>query len=313
MLLAIVGLALVVYLVRSAGPARVGRVLLEAGSWLPLILGLEAVQAATDVIALRLVLGHAARRIPRSTWLRSSVVAYAMMILLPAGRAAGEVARGALFARHVGASSAATAGAQLQAAYLSANGLLSIVEWWTVSSLATGAVSLSVLLGINAAIMVVAAAGLLAILADARVGRWLERVRRRFTRASESTPALDPLARRRVPWGAAGVCAAGRSLQVVQYAVILHAVGGTATVRSALVVHGVHLVGATLGDAVPGQLGVVDATYRAFASVLGFADAPERALSIAFVAHASQLALASACVLVAVVTRRDPSLDEAAR
>jgi hypothetical protein len=298
---ALVGLVVIVYLVRAAGPARVAGVLRQAGPWMPAIAALELVQMGSDVLALRAILGDMAGRIPAATWARSSAASYAMMVLLPAGRAAGEVTRGALFARHIGVPSAATCGTQLQAAYSSAIGLFSFIDFCVVGAAAGWRSPLALLLGLNVAIMLGAAAGFVAILWDARVGRWVDRLRQRFGRASQAP--LAPLVRR-VPWGAAGVCALGRCAQAVQYGVILSAVGGAVTLRGALVVHGVHLVGATLGDAVPGQLGVVDGTYRAFASVIGFASAPERALSIAFVAHATQLALAGACVVVATVIGR---------
>ncbi len=302
-LLPVVGLALVAYLVRGAGPARVAHVLWGAGSWLPLILALELVQLASDPFVLHLLLGDAGSRVPAVTWVRSSAVAYALMILVPAGRAAGEVARAALLARHVGTPAAATAATQLQAAYLSANGLLSIIAWAVVASWKGPGFSLAVLLAINAAIMAAVAAGLLAILWNGRVSRWIQRVRRWLGRTVETTAAVDS-ASRRLPWAAAGICSLSRTAQVLQYGVILFAVGGVMTARGAIVVHGVHLVGATLGDVVPGQLGVVDATYQAFAGAIGFAGAPERALSIAFVAHATQIILAGVCVIVASVTRR---------
>jgi hypothetical protein len=104
--------------------------------------------------------------------------------------------------------------------------------------------------------------------------------------------------------------------QLVQYGVIVRAVGGVATVRGAFVSHGIRLVGNTLGDLLPSQIGVVDGAYRAFAATLGFADAPARALSIAFVARLGQLVCASACILVAALTRakdRAQDVDDAAR
>ena len=105
------------------------------------------------------------------------------------------------------------------------------------------------------------------------------------------------------------MCASGRGAQLVQYGVLLSAVGGTASIGGAFIAHGIHLVGATLGDAVPNQLGVVDGTYRTFAPALGFSDAPARALSIAFLAHAAQLAVAGICVVVAALTRQDPERE----
>jgi hypothetical protein len=115
--------------------------------------------------------------------------------------------------------------------------------------------------------------------------------------------APEPRETRRLPWRAAIVCTLSRATQVLQYAVVLHAVGGIVTLRGAFVTHGIHLVGATAGDMIPNQLGVMDGIYRTFARALGFADAPERALSIAFLMHIAQLLCAGACIVTATLTR----------
>jgi len=311
-LLATAGLALIVYLVRGAGPDRVARVMWGAGSWLPVILALEILQMSSDVVVLRMLFGDAASAIPPATWVRSSAVAYAMMILVPAGRVAGEVTRAALLSGHVGAPRAATASTQLQSAYLFANGALSGAACAVVFLVLGPHSTLALLLGGNALFMTAISAGLLAILWHGRAGRWLEALRRRFARAVGPAVAPEPAHERRVPWREALVCTASRVAQVVQYAVILRAVGGVVTVRSAFVAHGIHLVGATLGDMIPNQLGVLDGAYRAFAGDLGFHDDPARALSIAFIVHVAQLLCATACIVVAALTGRADPRGEAA-
>jgi uncharacterized membrane protein YbhN (UPF0104 family) len=302
-LLAVIGLAVVAYLIHNAGPERVAGVLWRAGRWLPLILALEVVQLGCDVVALRTILREHAKRIPGATWLRTTVVSYAMMILVPAGRAAGEVARAAMFSRYVGAPRAATTSTALQAGYLAANGILSIAAFVAVSSRVGPQSPLALLLAGNVVFQAVVASGLLAILRDARVGRWLGRMRRRLLPHATESPPLDPVDRRRIPWRACLVSCFGRTAQVLQYGVVLHAVGGAFSVGNSFVAHGIHLVGATLGDMVPNQIGVTDSAYRAFASDLGFSDEPARALSIALVVRIAQLSLAAACVVVVAVTR----------
>ena len=304
LLFGIVGLVVVVHLIRAAGASRVGTVLLQAGAWLPLVVALELYQAASDFAAIRALLGGDGRKVAARTWLRSSAVAYAFMIFVPAGRAAGEVARATILSSNLGAPRAATASTQLQAAYLSANGLLSLVEFCLVAVFFGLGSPLALLLAGNVLFQAIISAGLLAILWDARVGRWLDRLRRRLVpKASDSAP-VDPAVRRRLPWRAFGICSLSRSMQLVQYAVVLHAVGGAFSARGAVVTHGIHLVGATLGDLVPNQLGVVDGMYRAFAGEMGFGGAPARALSIAFVVRAAQFIVAVASVIIALVTRR---------
>jgi hypothetical protein len=99
----------------------------------------------------------------------------------------------------------------------------------------------------------------------------------------------------------------GRWLQVAQYGIVVLAVGGVLSARGAFVGHGIHMVGATVGAAVPNQAGVVDGAYVAFADVLGFPGAPAKALSVALVLRASQLLLAVICVIAAGATRETVS------
>ncbi|MGO9836529.1 MAG: lysylphosphatidylglycerol synthase domain-containing protein [Polyangiaceae bacterium] len=303
-LLATLGLSLIAYLVRGAGADRVAHVLLQAGSWLPAILFLEVLQLSSDVVVLRMLLADGSSEVPPLAWVRSSAIAYAMMILVPAGRVAGEVARASVLAGHIGAPRAATASTQLQAAYLFANGALSTVACSVVCIWLGPRSTLALLLAGNALFMTAISAGLLAILWHGRVGRWLEALRQRFTKVIGPSVAAGPDRGRRVPWREAMVCSVSRCAQVVQYAVILRAVGGVVTVRSAFVAHGIHLVGATIGDMIPNQLGVLDGAYRTFAADLGFGKDPARALSIAFVVHIAQLLCATGCIVVAAVTGR---------
>jgi hypothetical protein len=301
--LAFVGLGVVAYLVHEAGPARVAQVLMQAWRWLPLIVLLEATQAFGDFVGLRLILRERWAQVPARTWVRSGSVAYAMMVLLPAGRAAGEVTRATLLSSHIGTPRAATASTLLQAAYLSANGVLSFAACMVVSATYGSRSLLAVLLAGNVVVQGMICTGLILTLRNKPLGDWLERMRLRiFPRARPSLP-IEPEARRTLPFATAGSCILSRSVQLVQYGIVLRAVGGVATVRNAFVAHGIHLVGATIGDFVPNQLGVVDSAYRAFARDLGFADAPARALSIAFVVRISQLIFASICVLATALTR----------
>ncbi len=304
LLLATAGLGLIAYLVHRAGPGRVAAAFFQAGPWVPLIVALELAQMLSDVLAMRFILRRHLDEIPIATWIRSSAVAYAMMVLLPAGRAAGEVTRATLIAKHVGMVTAATASALLQVFYLSAVVIASLVECVVVATRFGAQSPLCWLLGANALVMAITCGGLLALILSARFGEWIERLRKRFIRLREtSRNAWDPGLRKGLPWRAALICLAGRLTQTVQYGVILGAVGGARSVRNAFIAHGIHLVGATLGDLVPNQLGIVDGTYSAFANALGLGGKAASAISIAFVAHAVQLTVAGATVLVAAATR----------
>jgi hypothetical protein len=226
-----------------------------------------------------------------------------MMVLLPAGRAAGEVTRATMLSSHIGTTRAAAASTLLQAAYLSANGFLSLAACLVVA-LSYGSDSLlAILLAGNAAVQTLICTGLILTLRHRPLGEWLERMRLKLFPRARPSPPIEPEMRQRLPWASVGTCIVSRSVQLVQYGVLLLAVGGVASVRNAFVAHGIHLVGATIGDFVPSQLGVVDSLYRAFAPDLGFADVPARALSIALVVRVAQLIFAAVCVLAAAVTR----------
>ncbi len=304
-LLAAVGLGLIAYLVRSAGPRRVAETLWRAGAWLPLIIVLELMQIAGDYVSLRVLLGKGGREVPPGTWVRSSALAYGLMIVLPAGRAAGEVARASLIAKHTGATRAAGASARLQAAYVFAIAILSAIESVSVATRFGVRTRLALLLAGNAVIMTAIAGSLMAILWDARLGRWLYRIRRRLIGSAEQAPPHeDGPPPRTLPWRACAICLVARSAQALQYGIMLYAVGGAFSIHGALTAHGIELVGATAGDLFPNQVGVVDGAYRMFAADVGFADAPARALSIALLSRVARLLVAASCFVVVALSRR---------
>ncbi|MGA3119621.1 MAG: hypothetical protein ABSF69_02525 [Polyangiaceae bacterium] len=307
-LLAAAGLVVLAYLVRGAGPERVAHVMWQTRSWMPTILAFEVAQLLGDVVALRSLLRRQSAKVPPSTWVRSSAIAYAMMILLPAGRAAGEVARATLISQHIGVVAAASASAQLQAAYVFAIAVASAAAFGVVASTFGLHAPLALLLAGNAVLMLAIAAGLFEITRGGPLARWFHRTASLLLhplREREPRPASEPATRRALPWRGAVACSIARAGQLVQYGVVLSSVGGVGGVRGAFIAHGIHLVGATIGDVVPNQLGIADATYGTFAGALGLSNAPARALSIAFVAHIAQLTMAGICVLVAALTRRE--------
>lgn len=310
-LLAIAGLGLVGLLMRSAGPARVGHVLWDARGWLPVLLALETCQPLGDFIALRQLLGSRRSDVPALTWLRSSAIAYSMMTLLPAGRGAAEIARASILAKHLGAPDAARASIRLQSAYAFAIALFALTECAVVAAQPGPRSALAVLLAVDALLLGALGAGLLAMLRDRRLREWFKRVSRRFRRAAPSARFdVASETRHQFPAGAMAICCLARAAQVVQYGIVLRAVGGVIGVRNALFAHGIHLVGSAVGDVLPNQMGIVDGAYRAFAGDVGFADSPARALSIAFLVHLVQLIAAAASILVAALCHRIGPLAE---
>jgi hypothetical protein len=300
-ILLLLGTALLVHLAIRADPRQVFQALQRAGGWLPLLAALEALLLVTDTAAFAALIASA-RAIPARGWLRSSAVSYVCLVLLPAGRAVGEAARAALAAPYTGAKRAAIAGTELQAVALIADGLVSLVAAVVIfCSLGSAQHLASALFG-NCWLVALAGAALLYLVRRPSAASWvLEKAPRlaRFLPRGASGPAGSA-------WGAAAWSVLGRAIQVLQYGIAVFAVGGAFSVRSAFVAHGVHMVGATAGVAVPNQVGIADGAYLVFAGVLGFGDAPARALAAMLAVRCAQLLLVIACLSV-VALLREPS------
>ncbi len=110
------GLGAVVSIVRAIGPEKIGRALLSAGMFLPLLMLLEAAWMSMDVFVLRSLLGDHARRVPWLAYARSGVTAYAVTVFFPMGRASAEVTRAAMISPHLGAGRVALAAMEMQGA-----------------------------------------------------------------------------------------------------------------------------------------------------------------------------------------------------
>ena len=308
-LLFVFGVSAVVYVVNDAGPEHVWNTLVAAGVFVPVIIALEALFMSMDVLSLRALIGEPAKNVPALVWLRSGLTAYAIMILLPGGRAAGEVARAAQLGPHLGGSAKAAAYAtRLQAVTLLGNTTISIpcaiacfvaagaseaLPWFVLGN----GISTNILGGV-----VVLAAR------KSSLGAWIGK---RFPSFGEHGTSFDEALRHRTPWAPPILFSfLGRAIQAVQYGILLLAVGGSLTFVSALVSQGIHLVGAGLGDMIPNQVGITEGAYRVFAPALGLAADPARAIGIALLARFCQFVLAAVGLAVGALS---PASKDATR
>lgn len=296
----IVGIGVVAWLVYRAGAASVWATLVSAGVWLPIIIVLETAFPITDALAVRGLLGDEAGRVPLSGWIRSAALAYAFMILLPAGRAAGEVARAAILSKYVPSGDAGLATTRLFAAYLFANSAMSLLAAAVTAAVVGPTETVTLLSLANAAVTGLFASTMFVLSRSARLRGWL---RARFPKLA-SGPMFAPSEPTPFPWRGTFICFLGRLAQSLQYGVVLVAVGSAFSLGRGIVTLGIHLCGATVGDMVPNQVGVNEGAYTAFAGAVGIADAPERAVSIALVIRVAQLGLAAFCVAVAALVAR---------
>jgi hypothetical protein len=283
------GAAALVFLIRDAGTDAVLATLARAAPWMGFILALEIGWGLCDALAYRESLGEAKHHVPLALWWRSSVTAYAVMMLLPAGRAGAEATRAAILMEHLGPRSIAAA-ARFQATVLIANGLVSLPCAIAVG-LEMGASSpltwLVIGNGVGTSLL-----GFV-ILQVARHSRIGESLARRFPALQRLSGGLDDALREGavLPLRALSLAFTGRLVQTMQYGLLLLAVGGTLTFQSAWIAESIHLVGAGLGDLVPNAVGVTEGAYRLFAPALGLQDEPARAIGIALVARLGQVVL----------------------
>lgn len=302
-LLFALGVTAVVYLIHDTGPATIWRTLVAAGAFVPIAMACELGFVSMDVVSLRIMFGEHAKKIPALVWLRSAMMAYGVMALLPAGRAGGEVVRAAALSPYVGAPRAAAGAAVLQGVTLWANTLISIPCYIAVALVSGPFSILSLLVLGNGVATGVVGAGLLFGARLGNIGGWLGK---RFKALGSHGAKFDSSLREmpRAPIGPVLSAAMGRVFQATQYGVILLAVGGTLTFGNALVAQAIHLVGAGLGDMVPNQAGITEWTFAVFAELgptLGLQNAVAQMVSIALIHRIVQFVLASSSLLAGAV------------
>lgn len=294
--LLVAGVALLTVLIYGVGPALVWQTISAAGPFLIPVVLFDAGWFAAELASHRVLLQETARNIPMVTFVRTSLSSYALLILVPLGRAAAEVARAASFSKYVTGPTAASAATNVQAASLIANCLASIPCALAVALTAGVTHLLFVFTLVNCLLTGLGGLALLLVLRHSRVGA---RLARAFPRMVPAGATLDDAFR--LHPGALGKAVffafLGRLSQTGQYGVMLAAVGGGWSLPGALISQGIHLVGALVGDLVPNQLGVQEGAFRLFAETIGFAQEPARAISIALVARVSMVILASATLI----------------
>ncbi len=304
------GLALVVWLVVQAGPAAVWQALRDSERWLPAIVGLEALMAVLDAVAVRGLLGPIGAQVPAAGWVRATGLAYGACILLPAGRLTGEAVRAGSLGATVGIARATRACARLQACALVGNAVISAIGIAVLFAAPQRPTMLLLALTANGVACGALATAVFVLASQPRVGAWL---RKRLARFLPPLDGSDPAV-----WAvgqtlpAIGLCTLARVLQALQYGLVVVAVGGSLGVTNAFAAQAIHLVGAAVGDAIPGQLGATEGSYRAFAHVLGFAANPARALAVALVMRAVQLTVAAGGLLIGFAAGRFLSRTESA-
>lgn len=288
---AVLGTGVLLISVWAAGARAVLASLGSSVHALPLLGLLEAVMVGCSTLALRALYGDVAARVGVRQWVRAGALGYALGLVLPMGRGAGEAARAVLLSRSTGGARAAVAAVQMQGVVLLSTAVITLpVLAATLALLGPGAPAGLVLA--NAVIAAAIGTSILVVRERAKLGRLLGGLIKRLEAFGLAFDSVAGASRadlaRSLAWESAG-----RVAQVVQCGVALAAIGQAAEPLRTLVVRGALILGSAVGDFIPGQLGATEATLVLGADALGLTAAAAAALALLI--HAAQILLGLVC------------------
>lgn len=282
---AVVGLGALGAMIHHVGPATLGALLASAIGWLPLLLALEAVRIAADAASTYFLYRRWGDGLPLAEILRVQLAAYPVNILAPASRATAEAMKAQALARlSTGARAAAVA--TMNQSFALYGGALITLPCLAASLLMTGASVLSLGLTLQLVLSAAAGVGLQVVARGRAIGGWLGR---RFARVAKAAERYQAALSEHAPVSGLPLSCAivNRAAQVLQYTTLVLAVSGSTSLGRGLLAQGLNLVGTSLGDLVPGQLGVTDGAFALGSASLGISAAD--AIAISVLAHFVQL------------------------
>lgn len=305
-LLVVLGGVAIGLFIRHYGADQIGAALWLSLPWLPILLVLEASWIGADTLVWRAFLGgQRAGLIPLRTWVRCSATAYFVMIILPAGRAGGEVARAMGFSRFIGRAAATAGCVHTLGCGLVGNAIISVPCAVTSALVVGWGHSLTWLIASNGIATLLL--GLATLSAPRRfgVGRL---VGQRDGRWMEGGAAFDEMWRRplRLTVLACMWSGVGRAIQTVMLATILFALGELSAPWQAFLSEGIYLVSAALGDFSPNQIGVTEGVFVVFGHLSELQRASS-ALAIALIIRTIQFSCAALCVIGTMVFAPHPA------
>ena len=299
------------FLLWNLGDAEVLHSLWSLSSFLPLLMLLELGRLSCELLGTRALLHGANLSVPVLCLVRGQLIAQALDVMMPAGRAAAEGAKAAVYARYLGLPQAAAIATMLQLAVLVANAVWAVAGYAASFGAPLPSALRLALLGFAAALSCLVL-GVGAFAASSVARKLFQRAHivevslQRFARLARSAP--------RALASALGAQLINRGLQATQLVVLGYALGAEPTVARAAIMEAVYMVGAASGELVPAQIGTTDAAFVLAASAFGLTQSA--AFSASLMLHAVQLstgalACLGGCVLWWPMARN--SAEKAAR
>lgn len=264
---ALVGLGLTALMVAELGPRALADAMRPALVTLPACFACEAARVLLETFATRAALGPWAKRVPFARLYAMHFVTYAVGQVLPMPRPAAEATKAALLKPYgVPLSASVSSGATLQAATFVAVGTMSTVCALFVAPVA--GVPLRAILLVNTALLLGLGVGMRAL---ARSEAVTGAVAGRFPRFTLQIAAFreESLRGPLVPMVPSVLLAMGMALNVLELAIVGHAMGARGGIAGAFAAFGAQIVAATVAVFVPGQLGAREATFSLAAGAFG--------------------------------------------
>jgi len=292
-LLATVGAFGLILLVGEVGFSALLDALAGGVTVVPLLLLLELSGMALDALASRALHGARGRDVDMRTWIRSSLIATFAAQTLPGGRVLGEALRASLIAPRLTAGTSTSAVRSASVA-LVGQGLhvLAVSAMASIAALVVDGPLRWALVAVAAWTLVLGTT-LLWAPRQLRMLRWIARRLQLAQLAEAST--LEPIDG--LPQALA-YSALARLLHLVSAGLAVHAVlAARSPVVGAVVSESLQLLAANVGDAVPGQAGVIEGTFRVFSEVLyplaSPAAAASAAVAVALLLRATRIGVAA--------------------
>jgi hypothetical protein len=276
------GVAVIAWFLHTTSTDDVRDAAHRLAGWLPVVFVLEGARIAVEAMGTRSLYGLSRDRMPSRALLRAHVIGYSLAFYMPAGRTTAEAVKATMLARwSTRARAAAVAAANQSLALLGLS--IAALACLVGATMLPGTERLIAALATIAA--VTGALGVAIRLATLYArGHWLRRFAPKLGLLLDEVRLEIP---RLVPPVPLAMFVLSRALQLASIATLLFALGADVSIATVLAAGGINLVGATLGDMVPGQLGTTDATFTISAGVLGLTAAS--GLSMALAIHVVQL------------------------
>jgi hypothetical protein len=259
LVLAIAGAAFLACVIADLGPRALWVTLSSAAPAIVALTIFEALAMLCDTAAARALHGAAPRPLDD---LSSGAIAYATSQLAPGAHGSGEIARALRVAARVGHARAARSALTLHAAHLVGVALAALLCACLLDDDGGGlALALVGVASWNAALATFLG---VALLASPRALAWLAR-RSGLSIAAEPTSVLTP----RACLSALAWKLSARGLHLGQAWLAARLLLARRAPSAGAAVEGLQLVAGAAADAVPAQLGVLEATFETFAAHLG--------------------------------------------